>query len=66
MKTSKVNKKKLFIGIILGFVFISIALVSVSFRMRGYESTADSIITWLFVVYAVAYCISTYFYVQNN
>jgi uncharacterized membrane protein YcfT len=66
MKKTKVNKKKLWIRIILGLVFISVALVSVSFRMQGDDTTADSILTWTFSLYAIFYLISTYFYVQNN
>lgn len=61
----EVNKVKLFIGVILGIVFMSVALVSVSFRMRGDDATADAILTWLFMVYAIGYCISTYIYVSQ-
>jgi Mg/Co/Ni transporter MgtE len=66
MKKTKVNKKKLWIGIILGLVFISVALVSVSFRMQGDDATADTILNWIFGVYAMLYFISTYFYLKNN
>lgn len=66
MKKTKVNKKKLWIRIILGLVFMGVALVSVSFRMQGDDATADSILTWTFSLYAIFYLISTYFYVQNN
>jgi hypothetical protein len=59
MKKRKVNKAKLFIGIILAIVFISVGLVSVSFRMRGDHATADSIFTWLFMTYAGGYMIQT-------
>jgi flagellar basal body-associated protein FliL len=66
MKKTKVNKKKLWIRIILGLVFISVALVSVSFRMQGDDATADTILTSIFGVYATLYFISTYFYLKNN
>jgi flagellar basal body-associated protein FliL len=66
MKKTKVNKKKLWIGIILGLVFISLALVSVYFRMRGDDNTAESILIWTFSVYAMFYLISTYLYITNN
>jgi hypothetical protein len=61
----KVNKVKLFIGIILAIMFISVALVSVPFRMRGDHETADSILTWLFMVYAVGYIIDTFIYLNQ-
>jgi hypothetical protein len=66
MKKTKVNKKKLWIGIILGLVFIGLALVSVYFRMRGDDATAESILIWTFSVYAVLYLISTYLYITND
>ena len=66
MKKRKVNKAKLFIGIILVIVFISVALVSVSFRMRGDDNTADSILTWLYMVYATGYIIDTIIYLNIN
>jgi hypothetical protein len=66
MKKTKVNKKKLWIGIILSLVFIGVALVSIYFRMQGDNATADTILNWIFGVYAILYFISTYFYLKNN
>jgi len=66
MKKTKVNKKKLWIRIILSLVFMGVALVSVYFRMQGDDATADTILNWIFGVYATLYFISTYFYLKNN
>jgi len=66
MRRKKVNKVKLFIGIILVIMFISVALVSVSFRVRGDNDTADSIITWLFMIYSTMYIIHNYIWLVNN
>jgi tellurite resistance protein TehA-like permease len=61
----KINKWFLAYQIAAGLIFLGVVLYSLSFRMRGYENTADTILETLFFVYASVYIART-FYIVNN
>lgn len=65
-RTRKINKWLLGYQIAAGLVFLGIALYSLSFRMRGYENTADTILKTLFFVYAGVFMIRTFFILKDN
>lgn len=62
----KINKWLLAYQIVAGFIFLGTALYSLSFRMRGYHDTADTILETLFFVYAGVFMIRTLIIVNNN
>lgn len=64
-RNRKINKWLLAYRIAAGLIFLGTALYSLSFRMRGYDHTADTILETLFFVYAFVYIART-FYIVNK
>lgn len=62
----KINKWLLAYQIAAGLIFLGTALYSLSFRMRGYDHTADTILETLFFVYASIFIVRTLIILNNN
>lgn len=62
----KINKWLLAYQIAAGLIFLGTALYSLSFRMRGYDHTADTILETLFLVYGSVFIVRTFIILNKN